>query len=113
MSDDIGKIIGDRVRNYRKRRGISQEELAHLSSFSVSFIGEVERSEKSPSMDNLYRICCALGITIQELFDHVQPSSQSKEAEIISDIVNKIQVLQTKDLILVREMVDLMIRFKR
>ena len=46
MSHDVGKIIGNRIRNYRKRLGISQEELAHISQFSVSFIGEVERSEK-------------------------------------------------------------------
>jgi transcriptional regulator with XRE-family HTH domain len=113
MRNDIGKIIGDRIRIYRKRRRMSQEELAHLSSFSVSFIGEVERSEKSPSLDNLNKICRALGITIQELFDQAQPIDQSKEAEIISGIVNKIQSLSTKDLATIREMIDLMIKFKK
>ncbi|MFD2334370.1 helix-turn-helix domain-containing protein [Cohnella sp. GCM10020058] len=113
MSQGIGQIIGDRIRNYRKRRGISQEKLAGLAEFSVSFIGEVERAEKSPSLENLNKICKALGITVQELFEQAQPASVSKEAKIISGIVNKIQPLSIKDLSTVSEMVDLMIKFKK
>jgi len=112
MSKDIGVVIGQRIRNHRKRRGISQEELAHLSNFSVSFIGEVERAEKSPSLENLHKICRALEITIQELFEQVEPANKSKEAETISNVVNQIQPLPLKDLLTINQMIELMFKFR-
>ncbi len=43
---EIAKTIGQRVRNYRIDKGLSQEKLAELSGCHPTYIGQVERGEK-------------------------------------------------------------------
>ena len=51
----VRKFLGQRIRELRKQRGLSQERLGDDSSLSGKFIGEVEREEKSISIDSLSR----------------------------------------------------------
>lgn len=51
----------------RAQRGWSQEELGARSGLTYKFIGEVERGQKSPSLDSLGRLAQGLGIDIGEL----------------------------------------------
>lgn len=44
---DLAKLIGERLRNFRKEKGLSQEEVAHLSSLHSTYIGQLERGEKN------------------------------------------------------------------
>jgi transcriptional regulator with XRE-family HTH domain len=55
------------VRALRRRRGWSQELLAARAGFSGKFLGEVERGEKSISLDNLAHLAKALGVPVTEL----------------------------------------------
>ena len=66
------KLLGQRLRALRKQRGWSQEKLGDRSSLSGKFIGEVERGEKSISVDSLYRVARALEIPLRELTDVCQ-----------------------------------------
>ena len=65
----IRKNLGDRLRAMRKQRGLSQERLGRRAGLSGKFVGEVERGEKSISVDSLYRIAVALEIPLRELTD--------------------------------------------
>jgi transcriptional regulator with XRE-family HTH domain len=65
----VRKFLGQRVRELRKRRGLSQELLGEQSRLSGKFIGEVERGEKSISVDSLYRVAVALRIPLSVLTD--------------------------------------------
>jgi len=66
---NLSAQIGDRIRQYRKHMGLSQEELAFNSGINVSFLGFVERGIKKPSIETLEKILGALGVTFQEFFD--------------------------------------------
>jgi transcriptional regulator with XRE-family HTH domain len=61
--------FGRRVRALRRRRGWSQDVLADKAGFSGKFLGEVERGEKSISLDNLAHLARALGVTMAELLE--------------------------------------------
>ncbi|KRE70861.1 helix-turn-helix domain-containing protein [Paenibacillus sp. Soil750] len=111
--NDIGKIIGDRLRNYRKKVKLSQEETAHRASIHTSFLGEVERNEKSPTLESLVKITSALNITLEELFRQTQPSQNSKEAKTLSHIINQLHSLSAKELEDVSKMIDLMLGFRK
>jgi len=60
--------IGERVRIYRGRRGLSQKELAGLIGRSESWLSQVERGVASPSIASVQRIARALDTSIAELF---------------------------------------------
>ena len=87
----VRKFLGQRLRELRKQRGLSQERLGDGSSLSGKFIGEVERGEKSISIDSLYRVSEALQIPLRQLAD-VQPGKRmvvpSEEAEKIFALVS-------------------------
>ena len=65
----VRKFLGTRLRTLRKQRGLSQERLGDRANLSGKFIGEVERGEKSISIDSLYRVSVALEIPLRDLTD--------------------------------------------
>src|ERR671928_698493 len=65
----VRKFLGQRLRALRKQRLLSQERLGHRSGLSGKFIGEVERGEKSISIDSLYRVSVALEVPLRDLTD--------------------------------------------
>ncbi|WP_334341846.1 helix-turn-helix transcriptional regulator [Companilactobacillus sp. HBUAS56275] len=75
------KILGEKIRHYRKLRGLSQSELADgiCTQATVSLI---EKKDKIPSMEILVRICDRLGITM----NLVIVNDDSQIYSLISDI---------------------------
>jgi transcriptional regulator with XRE-family HTH domain len=61
------KSIGNNIRNFRKKRGISQEELANLAGIDRSYLGSVERGERNVSSINLKKISLALSVPPAQL----------------------------------------------
>ena len=66
---DIAKAVGQRIRNYRTQKGLSQEKLAELSGCHPTYIGQLERGEKNATLESIERITVALGITLSKLFE--------------------------------------------
>src|SRR5213594_2610087 len=84
-------ITGRCPRALRKQRALSQERLGDRAGLSGKFIGEVERGEKSISIDSLYRVSVALEIPLRELTDvrADKPSAvPSEDAEKIFALVS-------------------------
>ena len=54
---DIAKIIGQRIRNYRTQKGLSQEKLAELAGCHPTYIGQLERGEKTPRWKAWRKLC--------------------------------------------------------
>ena len=66
---DIAKAVGQRIRNYRTKKGLSQEKLAELSGCHPTYIGQLERGEKNATLESIERITVALGISLSTLFE--------------------------------------------
>ena len=60
--------FGEKVREIRKNKGYSQEELAHKADLHRTYIGMIERAEKNITLLNIQKIAKALGIKIENLF---------------------------------------------
>lgn len=63
------KRFGDKLREIRKAKGISQEELANETGFQLSQIGRIERGEINTSISHLSALSKALKVTPKELLD--------------------------------------------
>ena len=86
----VRKFLGQRLRALRKQRLLCQERLGHRSGLSGKFIGEVERGEKSISIDSLYRVSVALEVPLRDLTDvraDKEKTVPSEEAEKIFALV--------------------------
>ena len=65
----IQKHFGQRVRELRKHKGLSQESLALACDLDRTYIGGVERGERNISLLNISKIAAALGVPAKELFN--------------------------------------------
>jgi transcriptional regulator with XRE-family HTH domain len=64
---DLLKALGERVREIRTGRGLSQEKVGERADLHRNEIGVIERGETNISFVNLLRICRALEVTPSEL----------------------------------------------
>lgn len=64
---DIGKQVGERIRLIRKAHGLSQEQLALKANINISYMGQVERGEKNPTIDVVNKIAIALQLPLSQL----------------------------------------------
>lgn len=55
-------ILGGNIRKLRKRRGLSQEELALDAGIDVTYLGGIERGRRNPSLLVIARLADVLGI---------------------------------------------------
>lgn len=63
---DYGKV-GMRIRQVRKVKGWSQDDLARKCGISMSFLGHIERGTRIMSMETFVSICSVLGTSTDEL----------------------------------------------
>ena len=50
--ENIKFIIGQRIRNYRIQKNLSQEQLSELANCHPTYIGQLERGEKNASSES-------------------------------------------------------------
>lgn len=67
---EILKQFGLRLAQLRANTGLSQEALAHKSSLNRTFVGELERGEKCPSLITLIKLSEALDVPASQLLNH-------------------------------------------
>lgn len=66
--------FGRRIREERKKLGMTQEKLAEDVNLSTAYIGQIERGERSPTLENVVAIANRLGVTVDYLLsDSVEP----------------------------------------
>jgi transcriptional regulator with XRE-family HTH domain len=66
---DVRRLIGDRVQILRKRKGLSQEELAGRIGIETNSLSRLERGAHYPSLETLDRIRAELGVDLVNFFD--------------------------------------------
>lgn len=86
------ELFGEAIRRVRLARGLSQEELAHLSGIDRSYMGRIERGEQALSIDKIWHIADALGRDPADLFsisldlDNMRRNKEQDKAEGFTDI---------------------------
>jgi transcriptional regulator with XRE-family HTH domain len=65
--------IGIRIRYYRKKNGLTLQELSQRTSLSVAYLSNIEREATSPTIQNVQIICQAIAINIVDLINESIP----------------------------------------
>ncbi len=68
MKKDVLIKFGQRVREERLKRKLSQEELADITGVHRTYIGMIERAEKNITLENIEKIAKAFNFNIKNLF---------------------------------------------
>ncbi len=74
MPRDVGleRLFGQILRELRTERGLSQEELGFESDYHRTYISQLERGQKNPSLKAIFRLAEALGIRPSEMIRRIE-----------------------------------------
>ena len=65
-------IVGEVIASFRKEKKISQEVLSGLSDIGRTPLSAIERGERKPTLETLYRISCALDVPMSEIIREIE-----------------------------------------
>ena len=65
---DILRVFGTNLRKYRNELGVSQEKFAEMCKLHRTYISDIERFQRSISLDNIQKIADALQVETYKLF---------------------------------------------
>lgn len=70
-AEAVAKAVGNRIRDLRQKKGISQEGLADEAGMHRTYMWGIERGRRNPSLGHLTRIADALDVPLASLFEGI------------------------------------------
>jgi len=64
------EIFARNLRRLRRERGVTQEQLSHITGLNQSYVSEIEAGKRNVSIDNIDALAKALGVAIEVLFEN-------------------------------------------
>jgi transcriptional regulator with XRE-family HTH domain len=71
-------MLGEELRRAREDANLTQEQLSFAAKIDRSYISQLENDRKSPTVDVLFRICEALGVSASRLLAQVEATRKPK-----------------------------------
>lgn len=62
------KVVGANIAKHRKKKGLTQEQLAQEAGITSEYVSRLENQKENPTVNLLERLCKALSIDIVDLF---------------------------------------------
>lgn len=78
----------------RRRIGMSQRELAEKMGVTYQAISQYERGKREPKIEQVQRLCDAIGCTLDELLGVVEPTPQETDRPILSNQIRAVRRLR-------------------
>ena len=82
------ELLGKRLRELRKRKGINQEKLAELINVDPTTISNIENGKNYPSMINLENLSAVLDSSFLDAFDFEHKNTNT---DLLTQINQKLQ----------------------
>jgi len=79
MNENLANRMGEIVRLFRNEAGLSQEGLAARCNLHRTYIGSIERGEKTITIETAQKLAKAFGISLTQLFQRLE--NQQDEAQ--------------------------------
>jgi len=107
------KLIGRRVTNIRKIRGVKQRELGDISGKMVNTISNIERGLVDMKITTLNDIALALRIPLSEFVVEENPIIRDENKELYRDTIHIIRKLSPEDMKKMRDVIKLFIKHSK
>lgn len=65
-------IVGKAIARFRSEKNLSQEVLSGLADIGRTHLSAIERGERKPTLETLYRISCALGVNMSDIVKEIE-----------------------------------------
>ena len=101
------KILGERIRDARRAKKFTQEQLAEKVNIAPYYLGEIERGVKAPSLKVFVAITEALSVSADSL---LRDSVSSASIYINNEISKKLDTLTPKQRVCAAELLDAYIK---
>lgn len=82
------KRLGQRIREERQRLNLTQAQLAEEINISDTYMGAIERGERSLTLDTLVRLANRLGVTVDYLLSDYVSDTDSNIVEQFKQIID-------------------------
>ena len=110
--EDISKLIGKRIQRFRTQRNMSQETLALAAEIHPAYFGRVERGERCPTVDTLFKISQGLKVPLAELLD-ISAEIKPTNTQALERIKNAMLELSEEEAVEVAEIVEKIIHLRQ
>lgn len=91
-------LIGRRIKEARQKLGLTQEELGERARLHYSYIGQVERGNKVPSLKTLKKIALALNIRLEALLEDSRDREISPENLLAQELMATVRHSTPEDI---------------
>lgn len=106
QKQQIMQATADRIRHLRKVKDISQEELALRAGINTVYYGQIERGQKCPTVDTLYKIAVGLEVPLPDLLRFDMPSTTPEDLDAhLERLIKKIPPHKTAQIVKILEAV--------
>lgn len=104
QKQQITQATARRIRSLRKQKEVSQEELALRAGINTVYYGQIERGQKCPTVDTLYKIAIALEIPLHDLLRFDSPPISSENVNTyVEQLIKRIPPNKTAQVIKILE----------
>src|SRR5713101_1673137 len=76
---DLKTLLGMTIKTQRTSLGISQEELAHRAGLHRTYVSDLERGARNPSIESIEKLAGALQVSVSKLFENIGNGSGSQQ----------------------------------
>lgn len=76
------KLVGEVIAELRNKKGISQEVLSGLADIGRTHLSAIERGERKPTLETLYRIACALDMKMSDVMIVLENRLEKAKADL-------------------------------
>lgn len=92
--EEIAIYIGSKIREYRKLRKMTQEELGKRLSIGKSTIANYEKGFRSPKKEMIFQIAEVLSVSIDDLFPKISSSGSSYQIYKSDNISKTVEIMK-------------------
>jgi len=89
-------MIGDRIKELRARKNVTQEQLAEKVEINTKYLSSIERGKENPTLDIFIRIAKALDVDIGDVFNQLEIEDPAKRLPAINALLDQASEEQLK-----------------